>query len=188
MRRYMAKYWWVFLVRGLLGIVFGVLAFVMPMITVATLVIVWGAYAFTDGIVALWAAITGNTDNDNRWLVGLNDNRWLVGLQGVIGVAAGVLAFVMPVVTGLGLLMLIAAWSLAVGVLQLVAAVKLRKEITSELWLGLSGFVSILFAFFVIARPGEGALAVIWIIGSYSIIFGVILVAFAFRVRKAANA
>lgn len=179
MRRYMAKYWWVFLVRGLLGIVFGVLAFVMPMITVATLVIVWGAYAFTDGIVALWAAITGNTDNDNRWLV---------GLQGVIGVAAGVLAFVMPVVTGLGLLMLIAAWSLAVGVLQLVAAVKLRKEITSELWLGLSGFVSILFAFFVIARPGEGALAVIWIIGSYSIIFGVILVAFAFRVRKAANA
>ena len=179
MRRYMAKYWWVFLVRGLLGIVFGVLAFVMPVITLATLVIVWGAYAFTDGIVALWAAITGNTDNDNRWLV---------GLQGVIGVAAGVLTFVMPVVTGLGLLMLIAAWSLAVGVLQLVAAVKLRKEITSELWLGLSGLVSILFAFFVIARPGEGALAVIWIIGSYSIIFGVILVAFAFRVRKAANA
>lgn len=179
MRRYMAKYWWVFLVRGLLGIVFGVLAFVMPVITLATLVIVWGAYAFTDGIVALWAAITGNTDNDNRWLV---------GLQGVIGVAAGVLTFVMPVVTGLGLLMLIAAWSLAVGVLQLVAAVKLRKEITSELWLGLSGLVSILFAFFVIARPGEGALAVIWIIGSYSIIFGVILVAFALRVRKAANA
>lgn len=179
MRRYMAKYWWVFLVRGLLGIVFGILAFVMPVITLATLVIVWGAYAFTDGIVALWAAITGNTDNDNRWLV---------GLQGVIGVAAGVLTFVMPVVTGLGLLMLIAAWSLAVGVLQLVAAVKLRKEITSELWLGLSGLVSILFAFFVIARPGEGALAVIWIIGSYSIIFGVILVAFAFRVRKAANA
>ena len=179
MRRYMAKYWWVFLLRGLLGIVFGVLAFAMPALTLTTLVIFWGAYAFTDGVVALWAAITGNTDNDNRWLV---------GLQGVIGVAAGVLTFLLPVLTGLSLLMLIAAWSLAVGVLQIVAAVKLRKEITSELWLGLSGVVSILFAFFVIARPGEGALAVIWTIGGYSIIFGATLVAFAFRVRKAAGA
>lgn len=107
--------------------------------------IVWGAYAFADSVIALWAAITGNADNDDRWLV---------GLQGIIGVVAGV---------------------------------RLRKEIAGEFWLGLSGVVSILFAFFVIARPGEGALAVIWIIGSYSIIFGIILTAFAFRVRRAAN-
>lgn len=178
MKRYVAKYWWVFLLRGLFGILFGVLAFAMPAITLASLVIVWGAYAFADGVIALWAAITGSTDNDNRWLV---------GLQGIIGVVAGVITFLMPAVTGLGLLMLIAAWSLAVGVLQIVAAVRLRKEIAGEFWLGLSGVVSILFAFFVIARPGEGALAVIWIIGSYSIIFGIILTAFAFRVRRAAN-
>lgn len=178
MKRYMATHWWIFLLRGILGILFGVLAFAMPGITLASLVLVWGAYAFTDGIFALWSAVFGSSDNDNCWLV---------GLQGVIGVAAGVIAFIMPMVTGLGLLMVIAAWSMAVGVLQIVAAVRLREEITNELWLGLSGLVSILFAFFVIARPGEGALATIWIIGAYSTVFGVTLIAFAFRVRKVAN-
>jgi uncharacterized membrane protein HdeD (DUF308 family) len=179
MKQFLAKHWWVFLLRGIFGVVFGILAFTMPAITLASLVIVWGAYAFADGVIALWAAITGKADDEHRWLV---------GLQGLIGVVAGVITFLMPAVTGLGLLMVIAAWSLAVGVLQIVFAVRLRKEITGEFWLGLSGLISILFAFFVIARPGEGALAIIWIIGSYAIIFGIILIAFAFRVRGAAKA
>jgi uncharacterized membrane protein HdeD (DUF308 family) len=180
MKGYVAKYWWVYLLRGIFGIIFGVLAFVMPAITLASLVIFWGAYSFADGIIALWAAITGGTTD--------SDNHWLVGLQGVIGVAVGVITFLMPMVTGLGLLIVIAAWSLAIGVLQVVTAVRLRKEITGEFWLGLSGLVSILFAFFIIARPGQGALAIVWIIGSYAIIFGIMLVAFAFRVKNAAKA
>ena len=84
----------------------------------------------------------------------------MVGLQGAIGVIAGLIALVLPGATALGLLFAIAAWSLAIGVLQIVAAIKLRKEITGEFWLGLSGLLSIVFAFFVIARPGAGALAV----------------------------
>lgn len=174
MKRYLAKYWWVFLLRGIFGILFGILAFAMPGITLATLVIVWGAYAFADGIISLWSAATGSTHGDDRWLV---------GLQGVVGLAAGIITLIMPGATAIGLLIAIAAWSLVVGVLQIAAAIKLRKEIEGEFWLGLSGLVSILFAMFIIARPGSGALAVIWILGTYAIIFGVFLIAFAFRIK-----
>ena len=90
----------------------------------------------------------------------------MVGLQGAIGVIAGLIALVLPGATALGLLFAIAAWSLAIGVLQIVAAIKLRKEITGEFWLGLSGLLSIVFAFFVIARPGAGASAADWVIGA----------------------
>jgi uncharacterized membrane protein HdeD (DUF308 family) len=106
-----------------------------------------------------------------------------VGLQGLIGLAAGILTLLMPGVTALGLLIAIAAYSLVVGVLQIAAAIKLREEIEGEFWLGLSGLVSILFGMFIIARPGEGALAVIWIIGAYALIFGVFLISFAFHIK-----
>lgn len=174
MRQYLAKYWWIFLLRGIFAVIFGILAFAMPGITLATLVILWGAYAFADGIVSLYTAIAGTTHGDDRWLV---------GLQGVIGVVAGLITFFFPMATAIGLLIAIAAWSLVIGVLQIVAAIKLRKEIEGEFWLGLSGLISILFGFFIMARPGAGALAVIYIIGAYAIVFGVFLIAFAFRVK-----
>ena len=175
MKGFLGKYWWVFLLRGIAAVIFGILAFVSPGITLATLVLVWGAYALADGIFSLIAAISGKT---------ADEDRWMVGLQGAIGVIAGLIALVLPGATALGLLFAIAAWSLAIGVLQIVAAIKLRKEITGEFWLGLSGLLSIVFAFFVIARPGAGALAVIWVIGAYALVFGVSLIAFAFRVKK----
>ena len=175
MKNYLAKYWWIFLLRGLFSIIFGILAFVMPGLTIATLVIVWGAYALIDGIFSLYASATGGTKPGDHWLV---------GLQGLIGLAAGVITLIMPGVTALGLLIAIAAYSLVVGVLQIAAAIKLREEIEGEFWLGLSGLVSILFGMFIIARPGEGALAVIWIIGAYALIFGVFLVSFAFRIKS----
>ena len=178
MKQYLAKYWWIFLLRGIFGVVFGVLAFVMPGLTITTLVLVWGAYALVDGVFSLWASATGNTKADDHWLV---------GLQGLIGLAAGILTLLMPGVTALGLLIAIAAYSLVVGVLQIAAAIKLREEIEGEFWLGLSGLVSILFGMFIIARPGEGALAVIWIIGAYAIIFGVFLISFAFRIKSHAQ-
>lgn len=177
MKSFLSKYWWMLLLRGVFAVIFGVLAFAMPGITLATLVLFWGAYAFADGIVALFAAISGKTEDDDRWLV---------GLQGVIGVAAGVLTFIMPGVMAIGLLLAIAAWSLAVGVLQIVAAIRLRKEITGEFWLGLSGLCSILFAFFIIARPGPSALAIIWIIGAYSIVFGISMILLGIRVHSKA--
>jgi uncharacterized membrane protein HdeD (DUF308 family) len=175
MKNYLAKYWWIFLLRGLFSIIFGVLAFVMPGLTIATLVIVWGAYALIDGIFSLYASATGGTKPGDHWLV---------GLQGLIGLAAGVIILIMPGVTALGLLIAIAAYSLVVGVLQIAAAIKLREEIEGEFWLGLSGLISILFGMFIIARPGEGALAVIWIIGAYALVFGAFLISFAFRIKS----
>jgi uncharacterized membrane protein HdeD (DUF308 family) len=175
MKSYLSQYWWVYLLRGLFAILFGVLAFVMPAITLASLVIVWGAYALADGAVALWSAITGKA---------YGEDRWLVGLQGIIGVIAGVITLILPGATALGLLIVIAAWILVIGVLQVAAAIKLRKDIEGEFWLGLSGVLSVLFAFFLIARPGDGALALVWTIGIYAIIFGVSLVAFSFRIRN----
>jgi uncharacterized membrane protein HdeD (DUF308 family) len=163
------------LLRGIFAVIFGVLAFVFPKLTIASLVLVWGAYALADGIIALIAAISGKTESDDRWLV---------GLQGVIGLAAGVITLLMPGVTAIGLLIAIAAWSLAVGVLQIVSAIRLRKEIEGELWLGLSGLLSIVFAFFVIARPGQGALAIVWVIGAYALVFGIMMIILAFRVRS----
>ena len=174
MKGFLGKYWWVFLLRGIAAVIFGILAFVSPGITLATLVLVWGAYALADGIFSLIAAISGKT---------ADEDRWMVGLQGAIGVIAGLIALILPGATVLGLLLAIAAWSLAIGVLQIVAAIKLRKEITGEFWLGLSGFLSILFAFFVIARPEAGLNAVIWVIGAYAVFFGVLLIAFAFRMK-----
>ena len=163
MKQYLAKYWWVFLLRGIFSVIFGVLAFVMPGLTIATLVIVWGAYAFVDGIFSLWSSASGSAKADDHWLV---------GLQGLLAWPPASSPSSCRVSTALGLLIAIAAWSLVVGVLQIAAAIKLRKEIEGEFWLGLSGLISILFGLFIIARPGEGALAVIWIIGSYALIFG----------------
>ena len=179
MHGFLAKHWWVFLLRGLFAVAFGVLAIAMPGITLVTLVLVVGIYLFADGVVDLYTVISGKAHGDDRWLV---------ALQGVVGIVIGLIAFFMPGVSAVGLLLAIGAWSLVVGVLQIVAAIRLRKEIANEFWLGLSGLISILFGFFVIANPGQGAVAVIWLIGIYAIMFGVFLIAFAFRVRKHAAA
>lgn len=179
MRAFLAKYWWVFLVRGIVAILFGVLAFALPGITLASLVLVIGAYMLVDGALALWAAVTGQT---------AIENRWLVGLQGVLGVAVGVLTFLMPGITAIGLLVFIVAWALAVGVLQIVAAIVLRKEIEGEFWLGLSGALSLLFAILVMVNPEQGAIAIIWAIGAYAIIVGAMLIAFSLGIRKKAEA
>jgi len=178
MTDFLSKHWWMFLIRGLFGIAFGILALVNPAITLASLVLVWGAYALADGVVSLFGLVTGKTEIDDRWLV---------GLQGVIGVAAGLITLFKPGITALGLLLFIAAWSLATGVLQIVTAIRLRKEITGEFWMGLSGLISVIFAFFILAQPEAGALAVIWVIGTYALIFGIFLVAFAFRIKGKAS-
>jgi uncharacterized membrane protein HdeD (DUF308 family) len=179
MHSFVATHWWVFLLRGLFAVAFGILAIAMPGITLVTLVLVVGIYLFADGVVDLYTVISGKAHGDDRWLV---------ALQGVVGIVIGLIAFFMPGVSAVGLLLAIGAWSLVVGVLQIVAAIRLRKEIANEFWLGLSGLISVLFGFFVIAMPGQGALAVIYIIAIYAIMFGVFLIAFAFKVRKQAVA
>lgn len=170
----LARNWWVLAVRGLFGIAFGILAFVWPGLTLGALVVVFGAYALVDGIFALVAAVR---------VAGAQGRWWPLLLESLVSIAAGVLTFVWPGITALALLFVIAAWAIVTGVFEIVAAVRLRKEISDEWALGLSGAASVIFGFWLLIFPGAGALAVVWLIGIYAIVFGVLLLMLAFRLR-----
>jgi uncharacterized membrane protein HdeD (DUF308 family) len=170
----LARYWWLFLLRGIAAIIFGVLAFVWPGITLVTLVLFWGAFVMVDGVLALANAIMG----------GNMGSRWWLALIGVLGLIVGLLTFAAPGVTALVLLWFIATWAIVLGVFQIIGAIRLRKEIDNEWTLVLGGVVSVLFGLILLVRPGAGAVALIWVIGAYAIVFGVLLVAFAFRLKK----
>jgi uncharacterized membrane protein HdeD (DUF308 family) len=171
----LAENWWL-LLRGIAAIVFGVLAFFLPGITLLTLTFLWGVYALADGIFALWAAISGR--------VGEKAPRWWLALVGVSGVLAGLLAFAWPGFTAQVLLLLIASWALVIGVLQIWGAIQLRKEIEGEWLLILSGLLSIAFGVALVFQPAAGALAVVWLIGWFAILEGCHYIALAFRLRK----
>jgi uncharacterized membrane protein HdeD (DUF308 family) len=166
--------WWALALRGLAAIIFGVLAFVWPRITLTALVFLFGAYALVDGAFAIVAGIR-TTNENKRW--------WLLLIEGILGVFAGVLAFVVPAITGLLLLVLIASWAILTGAFEIAAAIQMRKYITGEWILALSGVASILFGLALLIYPAAGALAVVWIIGAYAIVFGMLMVALGFRLR-----
>ncbi|HSO46594.1 MAG TPA: HdeD family acid-resistance protein [Rhizobiaceae bacterium] len=174
----LARNWWLLLLRGLLSIVFGVLAFIWPGITILTLVFFYGAYALVDGVFAVIAAIRGEGGASPRW--------WLAA-EGFLGIAAGIFAFAMPGLTTFALLMLIAAWALVRGVFEIVGAIRLRKEIDNEWMLILSGLLSVLFGAMMLVLPGAGALALVWVIASWAVAIGIMLVILAFRLRKHAH-
>jgi uncharacterized membrane protein HdeD (DUF308 family) len=170
----MARYWWVLLLRGLAAITLGVLAFVWPGITLQVLVLFFGAYALVDGLFMLVAAIGGRRHSEH----------WgLLLLQGLLGIAIGVLTAIAPAVTAFALVLYIAAWALATGVMEIVAAIRLRREIEGELWLALGGVLSIGFGLLVLAFPLAGALSLIWAFGAYAVAFGISLVILGLRLR-----
>ena len=171
----LAENWWLVLLRGIASILFGVLAFVWPGLTVFWLVLLFAAYAIVDGVIALWAAATGPGVMAPRW--------WLVVI-GLLGIAAGVVTFMYPAMTAIVLLYFIAGWMIASGVFTIVGAIMLRKEIEGEWWLILNGALSILIGLFMFFQPGAGALALIWLIGAYALIVGVTLVMLAFKLKK----
>lgn len=169
----LAKNWWMLLLRGICAIVFGILAFVWPAMTLVTLILLYGAFAFVDGAFALIAAITG----------GAAAPRWWLALVGVFGIAAGLATWFWPGLTALVLLYFIAAWAVVTGVIQIVGAFQLRKEIDNEWLLIAAGVVSVLFGGLLFVHPGAGALTVLFIIGAYAILFGLLLVFLALRLR-----
>ena len=170
----LARNWWVLALRGVLGILFGIGAFAWPGATLNALVIVFGAYVFVDGIFAVAAGI-GMRRQIDRW--------WLIVLEGAAGIILGVLTFRSPDITALILLSFIAAWSIITGVFEIVTAVRLRKLIPNEWLLILSGIVSIIFGALLIAQPGAGAIAIVWLLGAYALLFGILMLMLAFRLR-----
>lgn len=170
----LARNWWIILLRGLLAILFGVLAFIWPGITLLTLILLYAGFALADGVLSLIAAVRGGTPTP----------RWWLALVGVMGIGVGILTIFYPQITGLVLLMFIAAWAVVTGVLQIYGAIKLRDEIEGEWWLVASGVLSVIFGVLLVLWPGAGALAMVLVIGSFAIIFGSLLVGFALRLRK----
>jgi uncharacterized membrane protein HdeD (DUF308 family) len=171
----LAKSWWLVLLRGIAAIIFGILAFAWPGITLLTLVILYGAWALVDGVCALIAAFSNRERVVPTW--------WLI-VVGLAGIAAGLVTFFWPGVTAVVLVLFIGAWSLVHGIFEIIGAIRLRKEIDNEWWLILAGALSVIFGLIVLAAPGAGALGLIWAIGAYSIVFGALLVGLSFRLRQ----
>lgn len=170
-----SRYWWALVLRGVAAIAFGVLAFTWPGITLQVLVLFFGAYALLDGILSVAAALRGR---------GQTENWGLFLLQGLLGIGLGVLTWLAPGATAVAILLYMAAWALVTGVLEIVAAIRLRREIEGEFWLALGGLLSITFGMLVLAFPLAGALGLIWLIGGYAIAFGISLIALGVRVRR----
>src|SRR5213595_4018450 len=172
------RHWWFPVIRGIAAIVFGIIAFVYPGLTIATLVLFFGAWVLIDGTFRIVGAI-GHRASDLDW-------GWQLVI-GIIGIIIGFLTFRAPQITALALIIYIAAWALMIGASEIAFAIKLRREIKGEWFLILMGLASIIFAVLLLWNPGPGALALVWLIGSYAIVFGVLAIIFGFRLRSLAT-
>jgi uncharacterized membrane protein HdeD (DUF308 family) len=171
----LARNWWALLIRGVLAVVFGVLAFVNPGVTLATLVLLFGAYSLVDGVFSIVAGLRA-AQRHERW--------WPFALEGLLSIVVGIIAFAMPAATAFALLMLASAWSIVTGLFRIAAAIRLRREIEGEWLLILNGVLSVAFGVVIALFPGPGLVTVVWLVGFYAIVFGVILIALAFRLRS----
>ncbi|HEX6542459.1 MAG TPA: HdeD family acid-resistance protein [Ktedonobacterales bacterium] len=168
------EHWWAVGLRGVLAIIFGILALVWPGITLVVLIAFFGAYALIDGIVAVYVAIRGREANRN-W-------GWLL-IEGIAGIVIGILTFLWPGTTALVLLLFIAAWAIITGITEIVQAIQLRRVINNEWLLIIGGILSVIFGILLLFFPAAGALALVWLIGIYAILFGIVLLVLAWRLR-----
>jgi uncharacterized membrane protein HdeD (DUF308 family) len=176
----LAGNWWAFVLRGIVAILFGLLTFLMPRMALLTLVYLFGFYAIVNGVLDIVAAFRkiGTT------APGYTTPWWTLMLEGIVSLIAGGAAMVVPGLTAIALLYIIAAWAVVTGALEISAAIRLRRQITGEWFLALTGVLSIVFGIAVLLRPGLGALAVLLWIGAYAVLFGVLLVALGLKLRS----
>lgn len=170
-----SRLWWALVLRGVVAILFGLIAFFWPGITLVSLVLMFGAYAFIEGIASVVLGIREYGERE-RW--------WGTLLSGLVSVGAGIVTLLSPGITALALLTLIAVWAILRGGLDIVAAIRLRHVIQGEWLLALGGILSIGFGLLLLARPGAGALAVVWWIGAYTLVLGAVLIVLGFRARS----
>ncbi len=173
----LARNWWLILIRGICAVLFGILTFAWPGLTLLTLIFLYGFFALFDGGAAIAAAVLGDTPAP----------RWWLALLGVVGIGVGAITLMMPGLTGIVLLFFIAGWSIASGVLEIIGAIRLRKEIEDEWYLIASGVLAVLFGVVILAFPGAGALGLAFAIGIFAVVYGALLIAFSLRLRKMAE-
>jgi uncharacterized membrane protein HdeD (DUF308 family) len=163
--------WWALALRGLAAVLFGLLTFFLPGITLVTLVLLFGAYALVDGLFNVIAFFR------------VASHQWALLIEGVIGIITGVLTFAWPAITAIVLLYVIAFWAILTGILEMIAGIRVRKVVANEWLLLVMGVLSFLFGVLILFAPGAGALAIVLWIGAYALVFGIFLLALAFRLR-----
>jgi uncharacterized membrane protein HdeD (DUF308 family) len=171
----LAKNWWLVVLRGVLAILLGLAAFLWPGLTLLVLITMFGVYAIVDGVVAIVTGVK-QAKNSPRW--------WVFLLEGLVGIGAGVVALIWPGLATAILLGIIAGWAVITGIFEIAAAIRLRREINNEWLLMLGGLLSIAFGVLLVLQPAAGSLTLIWMIGAYQLMFGVLLIALGFRLRN----
>jgi uncharacterized membrane protein HdeD (DUF308 family) len=174
----LSRGWRFVLLRGCAAIAFGILTWLKPGISLSALVLLFGGYAIVDGLLTIWTAVAGQSETE-YW--------WVLVIGGLIGLGVGALAISQPGLTALALLFYIAIWAIATGVLEIIAAIRIRREVDGEWRLILAGISSVAFGAFLMARPGAGVLTVLWLIGAYAVFFGAVLVMLALKARSFAK-
>jgi uncharacterized membrane protein HdeD (DUF308 family) len=170
-----ARDWWVFAIRGIAALVFGILAFIWPKTTLTVLVFLFGAYVLVDGVALLVALLRGDAV--------ARRNAWAVAIIGVLGIVVGVVTFAWPGLTALTLLYLVAFWAIATGAFQVIAAIALRRELDNEFWMALGGVASIVFGALLVVSPGAGLISLVWLVGIWSVVFGISSLGLAYRLH-----
>jgi uncharacterized membrane protein HdeD (DUF308 family) len=167
--------WWVYAVRGIAAILFGIMALIWPGPTLAVLILLFGAYAFVDGVALLVALARGD--------VLARSHKWITGLMGVLGIAVAIATLVWPGMTALTLLYLVAIWAIGMGILQIASAIEFRREIDGEFFVVLGGIFSIVLGGLLVAFPGTGLLSLVWLVGFWAELFGFSSLGIAYRLH-----
>lgn len=170
----LARNWWLLALRGAAAIIFGLLTIFFPATSLTILILFFGAFAFADGIFAIFAGATASPGN-RRW-------GWLIA-GGILGVLIGISTFFLPQATAFWLTIWIAIWAIFVGITQIVSAIRLRKEIEGEFWLILGGALLVLFGLYAFINPLAGALSITFVIGFFALVYGITMLVVAFRLR-----
>lgn len=171
----LARVWWAFVLRGVLAILFGVLAFLNVALAAIALVALFAAWAIIDGVTGLIAGWRTRGQDKNWW--------WSV-VEGLLGIVAGVIAVLLPGTAAVALVLVIGAWAVITGALEIYGAIKLREQISGELWLVLAGIGSILFGLLLFIFPTMGVVTLTWLIGGFAIVFGVLFIMVGLRLRS----
>jgi uncharacterized membrane protein HdeD (DUF308 family) len=170
-----AKHWWAILLRGILALIFGILVLAWPEIALAVFVIFFGAYVLVDGIFTLVSAI--------NYKAGAGSRTWLF-VRGIAGIIVGLFALIFPVIAAVALVILVAAWAFVTGIMELVFAFKANQDTAIRWMFAISGILSLILGILMVAKPILGALVIVWVIGAYAVLAGIVLIVLAFRLRK----
>ncbi|QEC43936.1 HdeD family acid-resistance protein [Pseudobacter ginsenosidimutans] len=175
MNRFFSEYWWLFLLRGIFGVILGLMALFMPGVTFTTLIIFLGAYLLIDGIFSIVAAINARKTLD-AW-------GWYLA-SGIFSLLVGIITFYNPFATALALLYLISFWVIVAGIIEIVIAIRLRKEIRGEGWYIVGGLLTVIFGILILVNPIAGALTLTMIFGIYALIFGIMLIYLGIKLKQ----